>query len=92
MSELIFRSQKTIDSIENPNPDHSTSWQGWEFDLLILDLLICSIFKKDRILNPGRTPLALYGFTDYVAGKVNYFLANKHTLPFNLEDIIEMHT
>ena len=77
MSELNFRSQKTIDSIENPNPDHSTSWQGWEFDLLILDLLICSIFKKDRILNPGRTPLALYGFTDYVAGKVNYMYSCK---------------
>ena len=25
--------RKTDDQI--PNPDHSTSWQGWEFDLLI---------------------------------------------------------
>ena len=25
--------QKTVDQI--PNPDHSTSWQGWELDLSI---------------------------------------------------------
>ena len=37
---------KTDDQITNP--DHSTSWQGWEFDLSIFNLSIFLIFKKDR--------------------------------------------
>ena len=53
--ESIFLSQKDIkfngkhdDQI--PNPDHSTRWHGWEFDLDLLSFDL-SIFKKDQPLS-----------------------------------------
>ena len=46
---------KTNDHISNP--DHSTRWHGWEFDLLIFDLLI---FQSLKMIDHDRIDLLIY--------------------------------